>query len=256
VSDMIANSPWTSPTSQPALPGGDVHLWRILLDQPEALVRQMSDLLSTEEASRANRFIPDVNRQRFIVGRGSLRTILGCYLGLEPKTLDFHYGAHGKPELPESACDGPRLCFNLSHSHNVAVLAVTMGREIGVDVEQIRAIAEMDSIVTRLFSAAERDEFYRLAVSERQSAFFRIWTRKEAYVKALGDGLAVPLDEFDVSVSPDEPARLCRVAGRPQEALRWTLADFLPCPGYLGSVAVEGCDWRVRCFHSEPAGER
>lgn len=253
---MNSDSPWTYSTCHPRISRAAVHLWRTRLDQPESVVRDLGNFLSREELRRADRYLSDFSRQCFMVGRGWLRTMLGRYLGLDPRAFDFCYGPYGKPELAEISKIHNRqsnltgsLRFNLSHSQNIAVLAVAIDRYVGIDVEQIRSVVEMDGIVTQLLSSAERSEFDQLPVSQRKSAFFRCWTQKEAYLKALGDGLTVPLQNIEVSIGTEAPPKLRRVLGRPKEASRWILKDVQPSPGYLGALAVEGCDWQLHCFN-------
>jgi 4'-phosphopantetheinyl transferase len=244
---------WEPPPRHPTISPHEVHLWRMTLDHPGAVALRLGPYLSPEERRRAGRFHSESDRVRFVVGRGSLRTILGRYLGREPVAVAFDYGAQGKPMLAGPRDDLP-LQFNLSHSQGLAVLAVTLGRQVGVDVEQIRPVADAEQIVARFFSARERDEFSRLPDGRRLDAFFRGWTRKEAYLKATGAGLSLPLDQFDVPLDPEEPPRLVDVAGRPQEAARWSLWDLAPGPGFCGAVAVEDGAGLLRGFDHDPAG--
>jgi 4'-phosphopantetheinyl transferase len=231
---------------------GEVHVIPIDLDQTILAVRNLETFLSHEERQRADRFYSELHRSRFIVGRGSLRAILGNYLAMEPGDLEFHRGEHGKPSL--SHVEGSKdLQFNISHSHGLAILAVTLGRQIGIDLEQLRPMDNPGEIVARFFSTYERSIFLGLPEEQKHEAFFRCWTRKEAYLKATGDGLTFPLDRFDVSLAPGETPSLLRVEGRPGEESRWTLRDLTLGPNYVCSVAVEGSDWRVKYFHHSPA---
>ena len=140
------------------------------------------------------------------------------------------------------------LRFNLSHSQGLALYAVTRGREIGVDLECIRPISDAEQIAERFFSAHENAVFRTIPAHEKPKAFFNCWTRKEAYLKALGDGLARPLDEFDVSLAPGEPAKLLRIEGAPQEASRWSLNRLEPGSGYVAALAVEGYGYQLKCW--------
>jgi 4'-phosphopantetheinyl transferase len=224
----------------------EVHVWRIALDPPPSLAGRFEAVLSPDERARADRFRMARDRARFVVGRGWLRTILGRYLGAEPGRLAFRYGPQGKPAL-----EGDDMArFNLAHSHDLALLAVAEGRELGIDLEQIRPMADAERIIERFFSMRERAAFLGLPGPDRPVAFFRGWTRKEAYLKAIGLGFSMPLDRFDVTLAPGEPARLLHVEGRPEEPGRWTLHDLDPGPGFLAALAVEGTGWRPRCFHA------
>ncbi len=238
------------PVGPAALAGNEVHLWCARLEQPPTRVAQLVQTLAPNERQRAERFYFEPDRQRFIVGRGLLRTILGNYLGLEPGQLQFDYNSHGKPSLAASLSTGRegQLCFNLAHSQGLALYAVTYKREIGVDIEYIRPVPEAEQIVARLFSAQEKAQFLSLPLTHKQKAFFNGWTRKEAYLKARGNGLAHPLTEFDVSLAPGEPARLLSLKGSTQAAAAWSIHDLTPAPGYVAALAVKGLNWQLKCW--------
>jgi 4'-phosphopantetheinyl transferase len=244
---------WELPPLDLEIHSDSVHVWRAMLDHPGTVARRLGRILSPDEQRRAERFRSESDRGRFIVGRGSLRRILSRYLEVAPEELVLRYGAQGKPMLAESRGDLP-LQFNLSHSQGLALLAIARGRPVGIDIEQIRPVVDAEQIVARFFSAPERAEFAQLPDGQRLEAFFRGWTRKEAYLKATGAGLSLPLDQFAVSLSPGEPPRLVDVAERPLEAGRWTLLDLAPGPGYLGAVAVKGPVGRLKGFRHDPAG--
>lgn len=236
-----------------ALLANEIHLWYAWLDQPAERVQELAQTLSLDEAARAARFHFERDQRRFIVGRGLLRIILGQYLDVVPAQIQFRYGLYGKPSLVGQV--GTRsvsydLQFNLAHSGEVALYALAWDYPIGVDVEHIRPIPDLDQIVERFFSRQERITLRSLPPEQRQTAFFNGWTRKEAYLKALGDGLARPLDEFDVSLAPGQPAQLLGVAGDPAEAAGWFMEAVTPLAGYVGAVvapAIEGQTWRVQC---------
>ena len=238
---------WGPPPAELALSSADVHVWRAPLDQPASRILQLANVISADERARAERFYFERDRKHFIVGRGLLRTILGCYLGIESNRLEFWSGSHGKPALAETSARGT-LRFNLSHSQGLVLYAVTRDREIGIDLERIRPIAEAEQIAERFFSARENALFRALPPSQKLEAFFNCWTRKEAYIKAIGDGLARPLDRFDVSLVPGEPARLLRVEGDSREACRWCLQALTPAAGYAAALAVEGRGWHLACW--------
>jgi len=207
--------------------------------------------LSEDEQARAERFYFQIDRERFVVARGALREILGVYLNRAAKSVLFCYGPHGKPAL---AHDPGRntIHFNVSHSHGVALYAVTRGREIGIDLEFIRESLEVEQLAERFFSQREIATLRGLPVNLRKHAFFLCWTRKEAYIKARGEGLSLPLDQFDVSLIPGEPAALLRTQADPDETLRWSLQELSVDPGYVSALAVEGRGWSLSCWQWPP----
>jgi 4'-phosphopantetheinyl transferase len=222
---------------------GEVRVWFARLDLPAPVVAGRERRLSSDERARAAAFRFDRDRRRFVAARGFLRGVLGECLGIPPREVTFAYGPHGKPRLADPSSG---LHFNLSHSGERAACALRRDGEIGVDVEAVRDLDDADDIAARFFSAAEATALRRLTSSgERLAAFFNCWTRKEAYLKALGDGLARPLDGFDVTLLPGEPPRLSRVVDDDEEPARWSLAELDPGPGYVGAVAVRARGWRL-----------
>lgn len=217
----------------------EVHVWRVDLDRPASGIASLSD----EERARAARFHADRDRLRFTAGHATLRSILGLYVGCRPEELAFEIGLQGKPALADPRWAG--IAFNLSHSDGVAVVAVASRRRVGVDVEAVRPMADRDAIVARFFSARERADFARLPEALKTPAFFRVWTSKEAYIKAIGTGLSTPLDGFSVAVDPREPPALREVEGRPDEPTRWMIRDLVLGEGYAGAVMVEETDWNL-----------
>lgn len=236
---------WCSPPKSLKLSSDDVHVWRATLDQPAEYVRQLKRSLSEDERLRAERFYFERDRSRFIVGRGLLRFILSRYLEIAANKLQFCYSSRGKPELVETS-SAYKLRFNVSHSQEIVLYAVTRDRSIGIDVEYIRPMPEAEQIVKSFFSVYENSVFERLPLCQKQLAFFNCWTRKEAFVKAIGDGLSLPLDQFDVSLIPGEPARLLGIKGGTYSS--WSLQDLTPVPGYVGALAVEGQRWNLSCW--------
>ena len=246
--------PWLVPTASLALSANEVHIWLARLDSSAMHVQQIARCLAEDERSRAERFRFERDKQRFIIGRGALRSILGRYLQIDPGRVRFSYGPNGKPGLEESLGDNA-LRFNLAHSEGLALYAFTRGREIGVDIEYLRTIPDADEIAKRFFSPNENAELQALPASDREAVFFDFWTRKEAYIKALGVGLSHALDQFDVSLVPAEPARLVDVGMACDDASRWSLKALLPAPDYVAALAVEGHDWHPRFWQfqgSEP----
>jgi 4'-phosphopantetheinyl transferase len=239
---------WAFPPVNLTLRTDEVHVWRARLNLAAARLEGLWQTLVEEELSRALRFHTRKDRDRFIAARGLLRSIVGRYLGIGPGEVRLCYGEQGKPRL--AGHDGPEaIRFNLAHSEDVALYAVTRGREIGVDVERIRPELAREPLAERFFSRREGSTLRALPVDQQAEAFFACWTRQEAYLKARGQGLlALPLDQFDVSLAPGEPAALLRVQGDEQEPLRWSLRHLSPEQGYAAALAVEGCGWRLRCW--------
>jgi 4'-phosphopantetheinyl transferase len=236
---------WDSPPTNLAISRDEVHVWRASLEHPAGYIQRLTQTLSEDERQRADRFRFERDRRRYIVGRGLLRAILGRYLNLVPGQLRFRYGPRGKPALAETRDE---LCFNIAHSHELALYAVAQGQEVGVDIEHVHSIYELEQMAERFFSSREVAVLRALPPDQKQEAFFNCWTRKEAYIKAIGDGLSRPLDQFDVSLAPGEPARLLNVAGDSQEASRWSIRALMPASGYVAALAVAGHGWRLQCW--------
>jgi 4'-phosphopantetheinyl transferase len=244
---MTLDQPWSIPPTTLTLSSDEVHIWRAALDLAPPHVEDLRKILSEDEVNRADRFVFERDRTHFIVARGLLRLIIGRYLQLEPRQLRFSYSRYGKPALIRPA-DVDILSFNLSHAHGLALYACARGRELGVDIEYIRPIPDVERIAERFFSPRERATLQALPQEGRLEAFFTCWTRKEAYIKARGEGLSLPLDQFDVSLAPGEPAALVGVRADAAEALRWSLQALHPGPGYVAALAATGQDWRVVCW--------
>lgn len=225
----------------PALGTDEVHVWCARLGLPSPQLDRLRALLSEDERHKAERFRGAEHAAHYVAARGLLRVILGLYLDTVPELLSFRYGLHGKPEL---AAGGLR--FNLSHSHGLAYYAIALEREVGIDIERVRAETPCLDLARRFFSKEESAAITALAPEERTEAFFRCWTRKEAYIKARGTGLSLPLAQFTVTCLPGMPARLLSTEGDPEQASRWSLADVRPPSGYVGAVAAEGTGWRIR----------
>jgi 4'-phosphopantetheinyl transferase len=217
----------------------DLHDWR--LDQSPPHRDALAQHLSSDEIRRADSFVFPRDRERFLVGRGRLREILAGYVGADARELRFHYGKQGKPRLA-MANQAPH--FNLSHSGDHAVLAVSRSAEVGVDIERMRPIER--GLARRYFSAAEVAALEALSDDQWLGGFFRCWTRKEAVLKAIGTGLLSNLAAFDVSVAPNEPARLLRFDGDPDAPVRWSLFEVHPAAGTIVAVAVRAESQRTR----------
>ena len=242
------DSTWTEPPSSPSLETGTVHVWRIALNQEDDRLERFRQTLEAGELERAGRFHFDKDRRHFIVARGFLRSVVARYLGSQPEALRFEYGAYGKPALGSEHT----LRFNLSHSNEVALLAVSLDAEIGVDVEHIRADFASEDIARRYFSRAEVEVFNALPPEERVAAFFRCWTRKEAYIKAIGKGFSQSLSAFDVTLAPGMAPALLRAED--DDASRWWMSDIEVGEGYAGALIVERPVAQVRFFRQDLQG--
>jgi 4'-phosphopantetheinyl transferase len=229
-----------------SLPTGDaVHLWVIDLDVMPSVVESLKVVLDAQELLRCSRLRSTELRSRFAVAHGTLRHVLGRYLGVPGSHVELERQASGKPRLKDES-----FVFNLSHSGGVAVLAIAAGGKLGVDVELVRAMPDASDIARSNFSLRETAEFLALPDRSRSRGFFNAWTRKEAVVKATGDGLSLPLDSFDVSLA-DTPARLVR-APEGEDAARWTLYSFEPRTGYVGALAIDRRIERVSRYTWHP----
>jgi 4'-phosphopantetheinyl transferase len=201
--------------------------------------------LSPDELVRADRYVFPRHGQHYVLARAALRQVLGAALGAAPESLAFRYAAHGKPQLAGAHADSG-LEFNVSHSGAVALIGWAFGAALGVDIEALRQTSDRDALVRRYFSAAENATYFALAAHLRQQAFFDCWSRKEALVKALGQGLSYPLKDFDVSLHPDEPARLQRLKSQPGEASGWCLTALPVAEGYAAALVIQGRDCHAR----------
>lgn len=217
----------------------EVDLWQIQLANQEWGLQYLRGLLSQDEMQRADRFHFEKHRNRFIVARAAMRMILAAYVGRTPQELVFFYGAKGKPELspPQNSL---KVQFNVSHSEDLALLAVTLEHRVGVDIEFIKDDFATDEIATRFFSEIETRILRTLPPTERTKAFYNCWTRKEAYIKALGEGLSLPLKSFSVTFGPNTVPALSWVDLAPEEISRWQMHDIAAPQGYAAALVIEG----------------
>jgi 4'-phosphopantetheinyl transferase len=235
----VALNTWVSAPENIILVPNMVQVWRIPLDLPDSEMHALEKLLSDDELEKANRYRFQVHRNRYIVSRGALRKILGHYLGLSPGLLHFRYNSYGKPAL-DNAYKGEPLEFNISHSHELCLAAVTRAHPIGVDIEYIRSDLADEQIARRFFSQREVAMLLSLPEELRKEAFFNCWTRKEAFIKAIGEGLSMPLDRFDVSLTPGEQAVLLETRPDPAQVLHWNMCAFDVGQGYAAALVVRG----------------
>jgi 4'-phosphopantetheinyl transferase len=235
---------WPESSDQPALGASDVHVWATSL---EADAAAWGKFLSPPEQDRAARFHFELHRRRFIVGRGWLRVILGRYLQAEPQLVQFVCSAHGKPELSGSFSSSG-LRFNLAHSEDLAVLAVTRLGPVGVDLEKIVPLEDVDELVARFFSSRENNSFQQLPSEQKPNAFFSLWTRKEAWLKATGEGIAHSLNLVEVSFLPDEPAKLLSMPPHLSQGFYWSLHNLSPAAQFAAALAVAGESIKLQCW--------
>ncbi len=231
--------------TQRTLPENEVHLWRVDLAAVAEGERRWAETISADERVRASRFHFSKDRQYFTATRALLRMILSSYLGSNPRELVFHYLEKEKPSLESRSRS--RLEFNVSHSGDVALLAFAQGRALGVDVERLRDNFDHAAIARRFFSEREQHQLEALPPAERFHGFFRCWTRKEAYIKALGTGLSLPLNQFDVSLKAGDGNALLSARPDEAEAARWSLQEVPAGDGYIAALCVRGQGWHLKC---------
>jgi len=245
---------FATPSPGPTLGSDEVQVWLANQDQRAERIKILFQTLSPDEQQRALRFYFERDRVRFIAGRGILRRCLGAFLETAADRVRFRYTEYGKPSLSVEFSSA-HINFNISHSGSNVLLAFSIGRELGVDIEEIRPDFATGEIGQRYFSALEVQTLRSLPTNVQAEAFFNCWTRKEAYIKAIGEGLSCPLDKFDVTLAPGEPARLlgARVGGL--AASSWAMRSLDVGPGYKAALVVEGHEWGLKCLHWPESGE-
>jgi len=225
----------------------EVHVWRVLLDVTPVEFEILLGFLSVDELTRAGRFHFERDQKRFIVARGILRKILGHYLKKNPDDIRFEYTSHGKPILAPGV-DKEKICFNLSHSGAFALYAVTQRKKIGIDIEGIRDDIEIDQIARKFFSQNEIDSLEKIDINKRSGLFYQYWTRKEAFLKAGGEGISFPMEKCDVSLISGRVLSPVTVQDNNSEISSLQVQDLFPGNGYAAAIAVEGCDCDLSCW--------
>lgn len=238
------------PSATFGLGASDVHVWRVPLDAVGWPLEQLADNLSPDEFQRASTFFFARDRQRFIARRGVLRLLLARYVDRAPNALEFCYAPNGKPEL--AASSGTAVGFNCSHSQGLALYAFARGRRVGIDLEAIRHLPEAEEIARLCFSTRERSELAVLPPVRLGEAVIRGWTMKEAYAKAVGDGLTQPLEGIEVSLAPTELPALRSINGDRAMAARWSLQALSPGVGYMAALVVEGHRYELQWMPERP----
>ncbi len=239
--------PWNMPQDNVILAGNEVHVWKASLQAPLSTINSLQGILSEEEVKRAGQFYFEKDRLHWIVAHGILRMLLGHYLDSDPRRVGFVTNGYGKPFIAYPS-HGARLRFNLTHSGDLALYSFTYDRHIGIDVEYMRADIDYEKLAQHHFSPYECAVLRALPAAIRQEAFYLCWTRKEAYIKARGSGLSIPLDQFDVSLTPGEPAALLDSREDLQATATWSLQAITPGAGYSGAIVVEGTGWHLSCL--------
>jgi 4'-phosphopantetheinyl transferase len=242
---MIISDPEFALATSLDLSGNEVQLWRLDLPRLATGEARWHAILTRDETTRVGRFLVVRARHHFMITRAWLRLLLAAYIGGDAKQIAFGTADNGKPVLA-SPFDPREVTFNVSHSGEVALLAFSRRRDLGVDVEQVRSQRDLEGIARRFFSAHEQEELAAVAAEEKQNAFFRCWTRKEAYIKAKGKGLALPLSQFDVTLAPGATNALLATRPDADEAGRWSMREIEAGPGHVGALCVAGHDWQLR----------
>ena len=226
---------WSVESSPPTLQGAEVHVWRTTLDSETTDVDLLYSLLPAEERLKADRFQLDLHRRRYITAHATLRRLIGAYLAEAFAVEPFVAGPNGKPALA-----GAGLRFNLSHAGALGLFAFALEREVGIDLETVDPAVEVDSVARTFFSQSEWSSLLALPSPRRVDGFYHVWSQKEAYLKARGEGVAHGLDHFDVAAEPDRPASLLADRRDPLAAARWKLFTLEPGAEFRGALAVEG----------------
>ncbi len=243
--DVTTNlCPWPPPPASPQLVAGVVHVWCLALDLPDANITALRSILSLEEETRAARYLFDKHRRRFIACRGQVRQILAGYLNADPREVRFRYGTKGKPALG-TPWSGSEIEFNISDSHELALCALCLNRDLGVDLEYVRRPTDFDGLAERFFAPGEVNVLRSLPEDQRLAAFFNCWTRKEAVLKAVGIGLGMPLNRVEVTLAPHDAAQVLVFADDAPLSPPWWLQNLDPAPNYVGALASRGTPLEV-----------
>ena len=225
---------WQIPEGNLSIQTDIVHVWRANLDLPLNEIAKLETILSDDEKLRANRFRFPQHRRRFIAARGILRQLLASYLDVASHCLKFEYSSRGKPRLMDNILE-----FNISHSQELALYGITCYPKIGIDLEYLREIDDLQKIAQRFFSPKESEFITCLRDNEQRQAFFQLWTAKEAYLKATGEGLTGSLDGVEISITAEPSVTLTSIKGDIQAAANWLMSSFVPATDYIATVAIE-----------------
>jgi 4'-phosphopantetheinyl transferase len=244
---MAASLAWSHTATLPLLAESELHVWRASLDLPRAILNRLANTLNAQEKDRAERFLVPHARDRFVAARGILRELLGDYLGLDAAKVTLSYRPQGKPFVsPEH---NSRICFNVSHSHGMGLFAFGSGQEVGVDIERVKYNFKGIEIASHFFSEEETAGLAKLPQKQAEEAFFALWTKKEAYVKARGQGLSIPLRSFTVRFAAKEQFV------RDEVGAMWSCYAVEPATGFSGAVVAASEGWRLNCWEWTPGVE-
>lgn len=227
-----------------ALIAKEVHVWLAMLNFSDQELAEFFALLSANEQARALRFHFPKDYQRFVAARGILRKLLGRYVNCKPQAIEFTYGSHGKPML----ANDPTIQFNVSHSQNVALYAFSNQYEVGIDIEAKDKLRKVEAIAQRFFSTQESAVIKNLSGDSKAEAFFNGWTRKEAFLKALGKGLSYPLKQVEVTMDPKEPAKFLALDDPDLKIDDWSLYDLKPLPEFAAALVVKGTPNKIHTW--------
>ena len=227
---------WLNAPDSLILRDEDAHIWRADLEVDEGIQSSFLKLLTPDEKNRAQKFHFAKDKRNFIAARGILRFLIGKYLEMNPAEISFQYSQFGKPSIASNNS----LKFNISHSQNIALFAFTKKLNIGIDVEFVNPKIEAKDIAANFFSTNEVLNLLALPEELQTLGFFNCWTRKEAFIKAVGEGLSFPLDKFEVSLDPDKPAKLLATHWEPKAVSKWSMYSMLPETNFVGCLAIEG----------------
>src|ERR1700680_1225742 len=244
---MVNSLPWVPAATPPTLVDNELHVWRASLDLSSAVRERLQSTLNPEEKKRVEKLLIEKAREHFVAARGILRELLSLYLGVHPEKIAFSYGPEGKPSL--SPAHNSKISFNVSHSNGMGLFVFANDREIGTDIEYVKPDFRGMEIASKFFSEGESAALAKLPPGERDEAFFGCWTKKEAYVKAHGQGLSIPLDSFTVEFSKSKQVL------RDEAGAHWSCYALEAAPGYAGAVVAAGENWTVKCWEWS-AGEK
>jgi 4'-phosphopantetheinyl transferase len=236
---------WLNPPDNLILSDEEAHIWRADLKANECFQSSFLKLLSPDEKNRAQKFRFAKDNRNFIIARGILRSLIGKYLEINPAEISFQYSEFGKPGI----ADNNTLQFNISHSQNMALFAFTTKFNVGVDVEFVNPDIEVKDIAAKFFSTNEIMNLLALPEKQQALGFFNCWTRKEAFIKAVGEGLSFPLDKFEVSLEPNKPAKLLATDWQPDDVSKWSIYSMSPGENFVGSLAIEGLVEKVKFWN-------
>ena len=238
---VTENTKWHHAVPGQLISSSDVHIWRMLLDEHSSHIESIKRNLSTDELLRAEKFYFEKDQNRFIMARGILRIILAGYLGMKPHEIRFEYTPFGKPQVAEKN-DNESIHFNLSQSENVVLYAITLNRNIGIDVERIKDSIDVVQVANRFFSPGEINALKRCNRENLAEIFFQYWTRKEALIKAMGKGVSFPLEQIDVTLINGKTLSPIKIITSINDDSDWHIQDLFPAAGYKAAIAVEKRD--------------